>query len=174
MESSSRHSERASDGSASPSHLDASASCGVATPVIPLGHFPRGRAPRASASTTIGIPCSVAILNIAFTASMVRSSLPRPGPITIESGLLPDWVNAPIDAVEDMVRRSPSGSSSGMMLFGHSHLLAAFEGMATWTRSHPLRAAAIPASMGAPWYGPPPITRSLPRSPFLAPGSSGG
>ena len=85
----------------------------------------------ASASTTIGIPRSVAISKIACTASMVRSSLPRPGPITIESGLLPDWMIVSIDAMEDMVRKSPSGSPSGIMLVGQSHLLAAFEGMAT-------------------------------------------
>ena len=105
---------------------------------------------------------------------MLSPSLPIPGPITIASGDLPESTNDDNVPTDSRVRNSLSGRISGIRLGGHLVLLDACSGIATWTRSHPLLAAAIPDRMGAPWYGPPPTTSNLPLSPLLASESIGG
>ncbi len=132
------------------SHLSASFECGVATPMRSRGHSPSGSAEIASASITSGIDLLTEMEITSLTASMLSPSLPMPGPITIASGDLVDSMNDDNDLTESGVRNSLSGRLSGIRLGGHFALLDACSGMATWTKSHPVLAAAIPDSRGAP------------------------
>ena len=132
-----------------------------------------GRAPMASASITTGIPLSEDILSISETALNVASSRPNPGPM-ISAWVSRDPKASEMCVREASVRMSSSGKISGISVAGHSTLAAAALGIAMCTRSQPVRAAAIPASIGAPWYGPPPITHSRPRSPLRAFAVRGG
>nr|AIE90648.1 hypothetical protein [uncultured marine group II/III euryarchaeote AD1000_04_H03] len=116
----------------------------------PSGHVPSGRAAIASASITTGMSLSEALLRIFVTASIVALSRPKPGPMT--NAWAPRGPKASeIRESEESVSMPSSGRISGISVAGHSALAAAALGIATCTRSQPLRAAAMPASIGAPW-----------------------
>ena len=121
-------------------------------------------APMASASMTIGL---VHRCTNRWTPLIVSGAEPRPGPIATTSTPRENdsssvaWSSESLSPSSDRTIRLGECTATGS---------AAGSGVATNTRSAPARMVAMPANAGAPVYGPPPMTRTLPASPFLASG----